>query len=70
MRGRGAKREWESESGKGIGSRRACRAIPRIFIPWAGTDLALGKEEGRLEGLPEGPFLDVAAAMESIRTII
>jgi hypothetical protein len=35
-----------------------------------GTDLALGKEGGRLEGLPEGPFLDVAAAMESIRTII
>jgi hypothetical protein len=34
-----------------------------------GTDLALGKEEGRLEkGLLEGPFLDVAAAMESIRT--
>lgn len=29
-----------------------------------GTDLASGKEEGRLEGLLEGPFLDVAAAME------
>ena len=35
-----------------------------------GTDLALGKEEGRLEGLPERPFLDVAAAMESVRRII
>jgi hypothetical protein len=28
------------------------------------------EEEGRLEGLPERPFLDVAAAMDSVRTII
>jgi hypothetical protein len=31
--------------------------------------LRLGKKEGRLEGFPERPFLDVAAT-DSVRTII
>ena len=32
--------------------------------------MGAGNEEGRLEGLLERPFLDVAAGMDSVRTMI